>query len=66
MEAKDAAAMAFLLAKLRQAKQKQEKSKRSTEFIRYCKTDLKKIFHHSLRQGSLTGGKFYLSKGYIF
>ena len=63
MEAKDATAMAFLLAKLRKAKQKQEKLKRSTEFIRYCKTDLKQIVHHSLRQGFLTGGKFYLSKG---
>ena len=58
MEAKDGTAMAFLLAKLRKATQKQEKSKRSTEFIRYCKTDLKQIVYHSLRQGFLTGGKF--------
>ena len=50
--------MAFLLAKLRKAKQKQEKSKRSIEFIRYCKTDLKQIVHHSLRQGFLTEAKF--------
>ena len=66
MLGKDATAMAFLLAKLRKATQKQEKLKRSPEFIRHCKTDLQKIVHHSLRQGFLTGGLILPIKGVNF
>ena len=66
MEAKDASAMAFLLVKLRKAKQKKETSKRNTEFIRYRKTDLKKLFIILYARGyplginfTYRGGKFY-------
>ena len=42
MEAEDATAIVFLLAKLRKAKEKKGKGKGSTGFIRYFKTDVKK------------------------